>query len=46
MPARVAARVLHRSGLRVAFVSGVPYEVSPAPGAMVAGGTIVRVSRQ
>jgi cell division protein FtsI (penicillin-binding protein 3) len=46
MPMRVAARELHRAGLRVAFVSGVPYEISPPPGAMVAGGTLVRVSRR
>ena len=46
MPMRVAARELHRAGLRVAFVSGVPYEVSPAPGAMVDGGTLVRVARR
>jgi cell division protein FtsI (penicillin-binding protein 3) len=46
MPMRVAARELHRAGLRVAFVSGVPYEISPPPGAMVAGGTLVKVSRR
>lgn len=46
LPARVAARVLHRAGLRVAFVSGVPFEISPPPGAMVAGGTVVRVARR
>jgi cell division protein FtsI (penicillin-binding protein 3) len=46
LPMRVAARELHRAGLRVAFVSGVPYEISPPPGAMVAGGTLVRVSRR
>ena len=46
LPMRVAARELHRAGLRVAFVSGVPYEISPPPGAMVSGGTLVRVSRR
>jgi cell division protein FtsI (penicillin-binding protein 3) len=46
MPERVAARELHRAGLRVAFVSGVPYEISPPPGSQVAGGTIVRVARR
>jgi cell division protein FtsI (penicillin-binding protein 3) len=46
MPMRVAARDLHRAGLRVAFVSGVPFEISPPPGVTVAGGTLVRVSRR
>lgn len=46
LPARVAARELHRAGLRVAFVSGVPFELSPPPGAVVAGGTLVRVARR
>ena len=46
MPERVAARELHRAGLRVAFVSGVPYEISPPPGSQVAGGTVVRVARR
>jgi len=42
----VAARELHRAGLRVAIVSGVPFEVSPPPGTLVAGGTLVRVARR
>jgi len=46
MPERVAARELHRAGLRVAFVSGVPYEISPPPGSQVIGGTVVRVARR
>jgi hypothetical protein len=46
MPMHVAARELHKAGLRVAFVSGVPFEISPPPGVMVAGGTLVRVSRR
>lgn len=46
LPERVAARVLHRAGLRVAFVNGVPFEVSPPPGVQVAGGTLVRVARR
>jgi cell division protein FtsI (penicillin-binding protein 3) len=46
MPVRVAARELHRAGLRVAFVSGVGYEVSPPPGTLVNEGTLVRVARQ
>lgn len=46
LPARVAARELHRAGLRVSFVSGVSFEVSPPPGAVVAGGTLVRVARR
>ncbi len=46
LPVRVAARELHRAGLRVAFVSSVPFEVSPPPGTMVAGGTLVRVARR
>ena len=46
LPARVAARELHRAGLRVSFVSGVPFDVSPPPGSMVAGGTLVRVARR
>jgi cell division protein FtsI (penicillin-binding protein 3) len=46
LPVRVAARELHRAGLRVAFVSGVAFEVSPPPGALVAGGTLVRVARK
>lgn len=45
LPMRVAARELHRAGLRVSFVSGVPFEVSPPPGSMVAGGSLVRVAR-
>ena len=46
LPVRVAARELHRAGLRVAFVTSVPFEVSPPPGTMVAGGTLVRVARR
>ena len=46
LPARAAARELHRAGLRVSFVSGVPYELSPPPGATVPGGTLVRVARR
>ena len=46
LPMRVAARELHRAGLRVSFVSGVPFEVSPPPGSMVTGGSLVRVSRR
>lgn len=46
LPVRVAARELHRAGLRVAFVSGVAFEVSPPPGTLVAGGTLVRVARR
>lgn len=46
LPARVAARELHRAGLRVSFVTGVPFEISPPPGAVVAGGTLVRVARR
>ncbi|HET8772335.1 MAG TPA: penicillin-binding transpeptidase domain-containing protein [Thermoanaerobaculia bacterium] len=46
MPMRVAARELHRAGLRVSFVNGVPFEVSPPPGSMVAGGSLVRVARR
>ena len=46
LPVRVAARELHRAGLRVSFVSGVAFEISPPPGSMVAGGTLVRVARR
>jgi len=46
MPMRVAARELHRAGLRVSFVSGVPFEVSPPPGSMVTEGSLVRVARR
>jgi cell division protein FtsI (penicillin-binding protein 3) len=46
MPMRVAARELHRAGLRVSFVSGVPFEVSPPPGSTVARGSLVRVARR
>ncbi len=46
LPMRVAARELHRAGLRVSFVSGVPFEVSPPPGSMVTGGSLVRVARR
>lgn len=46
LPVRVAARELHRAGLRVSFVTGVPFEVSPPPGTLVAGGTLVRVARR
>jgi cell division protein FtsI (penicillin-binding protein 3) len=46
LPERVVARELHRAGLRVSFVSGVPYELSPPPGTMVREGTIVRVARR
>jgi cell division protein FtsI (penicillin-binding protein 3) len=46
MPMRVVARELHRAGLRVSFVSGVPFEVSPPPGSMVTEGSLVRVSRR
>jgi len=46
LPVRAAARELHRAGLRVAFVSGAAYQVSPPPGSLVAGGTLVRVARQ
>ena len=46
LPVRVAARELHRAGLRVSFVSGAAFEVSPPPGSMVAGGTLVRVARR
>ena len=46
LPVRVAARELHRAGLRVAIVSGVPFEVSPPPGTLVVGGTLVRVARR
>jgi cell division protein FtsI (penicillin-binding protein 3) len=46
LPARVAARELHRAGLRVVFVSGVPFTVSPAPGSIVKRGSLVRVARQ
>ncbi len=46
LPVRAAARELHRAGLRVAFVSGAAFEVSPPPGTLVTGGTLVRVARQ
>ena len=46
MPARVAARELHRAGLRVSFVNNVGFELSPPPGTLVAGGTLVRVARR
>ena len=46
LPERVAARELHRAGLRVSFVSDAGYEVSPPPGTVVTGGTLVRVSRR
>ena len=36
---RVAARELHRAGLRVSFCQHVGFEVSPPPGTLVAGGT-------
>jgi hypothetical protein len=42
----VAARELHRAGLRVAFVTGVPFTVSPAPGTTVKRGSLVRVARR
>jgi membrane peptidoglycan carboxypeptidase len=46
LPVRVAARELHRAGLRVSFVSGVGFQVSPPPGTLVNEGTLVRVARQ
>jgi beta-lactam-binding protein with PASTA domain len=46
LPERVAARELHRAGLRVTFVSGVPFQLSPPPGTMVREGTVVRVARR
>jgi len=46
LPERAAARELHRAGLRVSFVSSAPFEVSPPPGTLVAGGTVVRVARR
>ena len=46
LPVRVAARELHKAGLRVTFVSGVGYQVSPPPGTLVNEGTLVRVARQ
>lgn len=46
LPLRVAARELHRAGLRVAVVTGVNWEVSPPPGAVVPRGSLVRIARQ
>ncbi len=46
LPERVAARVLHRAGLRVTFVTGVDYEVAPPPGARVPMGSLVKVARR
>ncbi|HEX9565959.1 MAG TPA: penicillin-binding transpeptidase domain-containing protein [Gemmatimonadaceae bacterium] len=46
LPERVAARELHRAGLRVVFVSNVGYSLSPPPGARVASGSVVKVARR
>lgn len=46
LPLRVAARELHRAGLRVALVSGVNFELSPEPGTAVRRGTLVKLARQ
>jgi cell division protein FtsI (penicillin-binding protein 3) len=46
LPERVAARELHRAGLRVAFVRDAGFAVSPPPGSMVSTGSLVRVGRR
>jgi cell division protein FtsI (penicillin-binding protein 3) len=46
LPLRVAARELHRAGLRVAVVDAATFELSPPPGAVVPRGSIVRVPRR
>jgi hypothetical protein len=46
LPLRVAVRELHRAGLRAAVASDVPFELSPAPGAVVPRGTLVRIARR
>lgn len=46
LPLRVAARELHRAGLRVSLVSDVPFEIAPAPGSTVEAGTLIRIARR
>jgi cell division protein FtsI (penicillin-binding protein 3) len=43
MPARQAARTLHRAGFRVQLVNGVPGTTSPAAGVVAPAGTLVRL---
>jgi cell division protein FtsI (penicillin-binding protein 3) len=43
MPARQAARTLHRTGFRVQLVNGVPGTTSPAAGVVAPAGTLVRL---
>jgi cell division protein FtsI (penicillin-binding protein 3) len=43
MPARQAARALHRAGFRVQLVNGVPGTTSPAAGVMAPAGIVVRL---
>ena len=43
LPARQAARALHRAGFRVQLVNGVPGTTSPAAGVVAPAGTLVRL---
>jgi hypothetical protein len=43
LPARQAARALHRAGFRVQLVLGVPGTTSPAAGVVAPAGTLVRL---
>jgi cell division protein FtsI (penicillin-binding protein 3) len=45
LPVRVAARELHKAGLRATLVAGARFEVSPPPGAVVPRGTLVRLGK-
>lgn len=46
LPLRVAARELHRAGLRVAVVGGANFALSPPPGSVVPAGSLVRIGRR
>lgn len=43
LPARQAARALHRAGFRVQLVNGVPGTTSPTAGVVAPAGTLVRL---
>jgi beta-lactam-binding protein with PASTA domain len=45
LPLRVAVRQLHRAGLEVALVGGTGSRTTPAAGARVRTGTVVRLTR-
>jgi cell division protein FtsI (penicillin-binding protein 3) len=45
LPLRVAARELHKAGLRVHVIAGEGSQTTPPPGASVRAGTLVRLTR-